>query len=216
MSDAGRSGTAVLVFARSPRAGQVKTRLMPALSGAQAARLHSRMVDHALGQACASGLGPVFLCAAPTASCPRLGALADRHGVEVVQQRGADLGARMAHAITHALERHPRVLLMGSDCPFLEAGVLRAADAALAGGARVVLVPAVDGGYVLVGSDRPCDGIFEGMPWGGERVMTETRRRLRELGLAWRELPPLQDIDRVQDLDLLPPGFLTGATAPKV
>lgn len=66
-----------------------------------------------------------------------------------------------------------------------------------------VFIPAEDGGYVLVGLRRPLPRLFEDIDWGSERVMTQTRARLHELGLSWRELPTLWDIDRPQDLDRL-------------
>lgn len=208
-------GTAVLVFAKSPRPGEVKTRLIPALNARQAAALHARMVDHALTQACASKLGPVILCCAPDAGCPVLSSLARRHCVEVQSQSGQGLGERMAQAMEQALLQHQRVLLMGSDCPWLVPTVLREADAALAGGATVVLVPAVDGGYVLVGAGAPCTAMFQDVPWGTPGVLAMTRKRLAEAGLSWAELAPLRDIDRPQDLDLLPPELMPGAGAPK-
>lgn len=200
-------GTAVLVFARAPIPGRVKTRLMPGLSAVQAAGLYRRMLERATASAVASRLGPVILCCDPDECCPYLQDLARRCGAALARQEGRDLGARMAHALETALDRHPRVLLMGSDCPSLDAGRLRDADAALGTGATVVFVPAVDGGYVLVGCDAPCREAFLDVPWGSARVMATTRQRLRAAGHIWRELPPLRDVDRVQDLDLLPRGF---------
>jgi glycosyltransferase A (GT-A) superfamily protein (DUF2064 family) len=82
--------------------------------------------------------------------------------------------------------------------------VQRRADRALAQGAQVVLVPAVDGGYVLIGARVRCDAVFRDVPWSSSRVMAVTRRRLQAAGLKWLELEPLRDVDRVQDLDLLP------------
>lgn len=215
MTEPRTGGTAVLVFARSPRPGEVKTRLIPALNARQAAALHARMVAHALSQAHASRLGPVILCCAPDSDCPQLSALARRHGAALQSQQGRGLGERMAHALDRALEHHHRVLLMGSDCPWLDAAVLRDADTALARGATVVLVPAVDGGYVLVGARQPCKAMFDDVPWGTAGVLKATRLRLTAAGLSWVELPPLRDIDRPQDLDLLPPEFLQGPFAPK-
>jgi len=202
------TGTAVLVFARSPVPGQVKTRLMPGLSARQAALLHLRMVERVLGAAQASRVGPVTLCASPDTTCPVLRALAARYGALLVAQTGEDLGARMRNALDSALEQHTRALLVGSDCPWLDAGVLCAADRALRHIAPLVLVPAVDGGYVLVGaSQQVCAAMFSGIPWGGREVMATTRRRLGEAHWTWHEMAPLRDVDRVEDLDLLPADF---------
>lgn len=202
-----RADTAVLVFGKSPVPGQVKTRLVPGLSMQQASVLYERMLAHALAVAAASALGPVSLCAHPDA-CARLRAMARRHAARTAPQVGSDLGARMQHALHDALSRHPRALLIGSDCPALTAGTLRAADRVLREAqAPVVLVPAVDGGYVLVGGCAVCPAMFQDMPWGGRDVMMLTRVRLLEAGWSWHELPPLRDVDRIQDLDLLPPAF---------
>lgn len=197
--------TAVLVFGRAPVPGAVKTRLIPALGAVRAAALYRRMLERMLASAREAALGPVMLCAAPEPEPAALAAVAARHGAALGVQRGADLGQRMHHALAAALRQHARALLAGSDCPALDAAVLRRADAALAAGAQVVLVPAVDGGYVLVGASRPYRRVFEDVPWSTSCVMAVTRRRLEESGLKWRELAPLRDVDRAQDLDLLPP-----------
>lgn len=197
--------TAVLVFAKSPVPGQVKTRLVPGLSARQAATLYERMLAHAVATAVASALGPVTLYAHPDHRCPRLRALAQRHGTLIAAQSGPDLGARMQHALGNALQCHPRALLIGSDCPALQPEILRAAARVLCDEhTPVVLVPAVDGGYVLVGGRELCPAMFQDIPWGTAGVMTRTREKLRNAGCAWRELAPLRDVDRIQDLDLLP------------
>lgn len=200
--------TALLVFGKSPLPGQVKTRLIPGLSAAQAASLYRRMLSHALHTAVESGLGPVTLYASPHTRCPQLRELAQRHGTGIAPQEGADLGERMLRALCGALAGHARALLIGSDCPALRPDTLREADRVLRDGqTRVVLVPAADGGYVLVGGVDVCAAMFHAMPWGTRHVMPMTRARLGESGVRWQELSPLRDVDRVQDLDLLPSAF---------
>jgi glycosyltransferase A (GT-A) superfamily protein (DUF2064 family) len=105
--------------------------------------------------------------------------------------------AAAAHAARGA------VLLIGTDCPALTPQHLRAAAGALAGGDDAVVLPAEDGGYVLVGVRAPHPGLFEGIAWGGEQVMAQTRVRLRALGLRWSEPVTLWDVDRPDDLDRL-------------
>ena len=95
------------------------------------------------------------------------------------------------------LESGP-VVLVGSDCPSVGIADLRAAAASLATHEAVVQ-PAEDGGYVLVGLSRPIAGLFEGIRWGEASVMRETRLRLRQSGVAWRELPVRWDVDRPED-----------------
>jgi uncharacterized protein len=202
-----RKGTAVIVFAKAPAPGLAKTRLAPALGAAGAAALAGRMLHHALAQAAAAGLGPVELCAAPDAAHPLLRAAARAHGSALAEQGGGDLGARMHRAFERGLQRQARALLIGTDAPSLDAGMLRRAAQAL-DGHDAVFVPALDGGYALVGLRRADARCFDGMRWSHARVMDDTRERLRAAGLRWAELPPVADIDEPADLCHLPPGWL--------
>ncbi|MDH4172353.1 MAG: glycosyltransferase [Betaproteobacteria bacterium] len=176
--------TSVLVFARAARPGRAKTRLIPLLGALGAARLHARLVERALVTARAARLGEVMLWSSR-------------------RQRGADLGARMRHAVAHALRRAPRVILMGADAPALRPAQLRRAARWLAGGADAVFAPAEDGGYALVALRRVSPRLFQDIEWGGPRVMAQTRARLAALGWRWRELPEVWDVDRPEDVTRL-------------
>ena len=147
------AGTALIVFAKAPVAGRAKTRLIPALGAEGAAALAARLLDHAMQQAAEAGLGAIELCVAPDAAHPLLQAAAARHGAVLSVQGEGDLGARMQRALSRRLAGHERVLLIGTDAPSLDAGVLRAAAQALAAH-DAVFVPALDGGYALVGLAR--------------------------------------------------------------
>lgn len=192
----------ILVFAKAPVPGQVKTRLIPALGPEGAARLHRQLVEHALGTAAAAGLGPVELWCAPDDSDPFLRACAGRHGAVLRVQRGRDVGERMADALDRVLKRGAWPALVGSDCPALDARRLAEAFRALEE-VEAVFNPAEDGGYMLVGMRRPLPDAFRDIPWSGPEVMERTRERLRALGVGWRELPPLWDVDRPEDLERL-------------
>jgi rSAM/selenodomain-associated transferase 1 len=176
--------TRIVVFAREPRAGRVKTRLIPLLGAAGAARLHARLLARAFATARAARLGDATLWTTR-------------------RQRGADLGARMLHAFRHGLRRAERMVLIGADCPVLAARDLRRAARWLAGGADAVLAPAEDGGYALIGLRRVSARLFEGIEWGGPRVMAQTRARLAALGWRWRELAEVWDVDRPEDVHRL-------------
>ena len=180
MSSRADTRTKVIVFARAPRAGRVKTRLIPLLGEQGAARLHARLLRRALTTALEADLGPVELWT-------------------LRRQRGADLGARMYHAFAHSLRRCDRVILIGSDCPVLRPRDLRQAARWLAGGADAVFAPAQDGGYALVALRRVSPRLFRGVEWGGAQVMAQTRARLAALGWRWRELPLVWDVDRPED-----------------
>lgn len=207
--DAGSTGTAVIVFARAPRPGAVKTRLVPPLSPEEAAALHARLVTRTLETARAASYRRIELHGTPDIDDPFFRLCAGHFAAALVAQSGADLGARMLAAFESALAVHPRVLLLGSDCPALAARHLRQADRALRDGADAVFVPCEDGGYALIGLRRVDLRLFEGVAWGGESVMEETRARLRQLGWCWRELKALWDVDRPADYErLLASGLL--------
>jgi glycosyltransferase A (GT-A) superfamily protein (DUF2064 family) len=105
----------------------------------------------------------------------------------------------MLAAFESVLATHPRALLLGSDCPALSARHLRQADRALREGTDAVFVPCEDGGYALIGLQRPEARLFDGIAWGGGNVMADTRNRLTGLGWRWRELETLWDVDRPED-----------------
>jgi rSAM/selenodomain-associated transferase 1 len=189
----------VIVFARAPRPGTVKTRLVPLLGPEGSAALHARMVKHALATARKAALGAIELHCAPDCDDDFLRFCGERYRVELRAQAGGDLGERMAVAAGTAFTAHARVHLIGSDCPALAPRHLRRADKALRGGADAVLAPAEDGGYVLIGLSRFDRRLFDGIAWGSAKVLEETRARLRALGWRWQELETLWDVDRPAD-----------------
>jgi rSAM/selenodomain-associated transferase 1 len=192
--------TRILVFAKAPVPGEVKTRLIPALGAAGAAALHERLVGQTLATAAAAATGPVELCCAPDVSHPVLAAFARAHGATLAAQGPGDLGDRMHAAFERALAGAPAAIVIGCDCPALTPHHLREAAAALAGGDDAVLAPAADGGYVLIGLARVARTLFDRICWGGPHVLEDTRRRLAALGWRWRELATLWDVDRPEDL----------------
>jgi rSAM/selenodomain-associated transferase 1 len=189
----------LIQFAKSPRAGEVKTRMMPYLSAQAACALHHELTLWTCRQLLASGLGDVELAVAGDdkhALFEQCRALGD---VAVSQQRGSDLGERMYHAISAGLRRYTAVILVGSDCPAIDAAYLESAVTALESD-PVVMGPAVDGGYVLIGARAISPRVFQGITWGSARVYPETTSALAESGLAWATLPTLHDIDTPADL----------------
>ena len=198
---------AIIVFAKAPVAGLAKTRLAPALGADGAAALAERMLVHALAEAAEADLGPIEICATPDTSHPVFERLAARHGATLAAQGDGDLGLRMHRAFARVLSRHDRALLIGTDAPALDAVLLRlAAQRLLTHDA--VFVPALDGGYALVGPQRADERWFTGMTWSTSRVMQDTRERLAQAGVNWSELPPVADIDEPADLAHLPAGWL--------
>lgn len=196
----------ILVFARAPVAGAAKTRLIPALGAVGAAELHRRLVRRALAEAGAAGMGPVELWCAPDVGHPFFAECRREFGCSLHPQATGDLGQRMQAA----LEVELPALLLGSDAPHLDAATVRAAARALRSGHDCVLVPALDGGYVMIGLAVAASGLFHEMPWGGPGVLAETRQRCLQDGLALAELDSSPDLDRPEDLRHCPAELLVG------
>lgn len=139
-------GIRLLVFAKAPEAGRVKTRLLPVLAAQQAADLHARLVEDSLRRFTARPLCPVQLHCAPDTARPFFQGLARRYPVQCLPQEGRDLGERMACAAARTLEAGHWPVLVGTDCPELDASFLIQACEALQQGHPAVVAPAEDGG----------------------------------------------------------------------
>jgi rSAM/selenodomain-associated transferase 1 len=197
MASARPEPVALAILAKAPAAGSVKTRLIPALGADGAAALHARLIERTVETACAAAIGPVTLWVTPAAPHACFTALASRFQIPLATQPDGDLGARMLAACQAAVGP---TIVIGSDCPALTPSHLHEAADVLRNGHDVVVIPAEDGGYVLIGSREPQPNLFTGMTWSTDQVMAQTRQRLARHRLTWRELPSLWDLDRPEDL----------------
>jgi len=189
----------LIVFARLPVEGQVKTRLAATLGTQTALWAYRRLLGATLELAERSALEHREWRYAPAEPTPvdaagRLPAEWAARGWRVGPQHGADLGERMQEALAAALAAGDTPVLIGCDCPVLTPTDLAEAFAALANH-DAVFAPAEDGGYALVGVSRPLPAIFSSMPWGTAGVMAETRARLRRSGSRFHELRTVWDVD---------------------
>lgn len=182
----------IIVFARAPVPGRVKTRLIPRLGAWRAALLHQRLTYRAVRTAIAARCGPVEL------HTTRRHKLFQIFNIPLKLQRGRDLGERMQHAFSRA--RRPAILI-GADCPMLEPADLRRAARSLHGGCEAVLSPAEDGGYALIGLRRIEKELFREIEWGSPQVYARTVKKLA--GRRWRALRSVWDVDRPEDLERL-------------
>jgi uncharacterized protein len=188
---------ALAVIAKEPVAGLAKTRLVPALGAAGAARAASAMLADTLAAVRASGAEP-WLCFAPVEARERLCRLAPGFGL--LAQASGDLGDRLAACLADLLGAGvDRVAIVGADTPHIPAASYRRAFALL-DEADIVLGPALDGGYYLVAAKASRPELFVGVPMGTEVVLTETLTRATRGGLLVALLSPLRDLDRVEDL----------------
>lgn len=195
--------TRIVIFAKAPVAGLAKTRLIPALGAEAAARLARRMLLHTLQEASAAAVGPVELCVTPHPSDPAWQGLPPLEGICWTAQAVGDLGMRMAEAARRASAASEPVLLVGTDCPQLDAVRLRRA-AEFLHDRDALLHPAFDGGYVLLGLRRFDPRLFEQIPWSTAEVADRTIERFRELGWSLAVGGMLHDIDEPADLRWLP------------
>jgi rSAM/selenodomain-associated transferase 1 len=191
---------AVAVLAKAPLAGFAKTRLIPMLGAQGAALLQARLIAHAVASACAAAIGPVTLWVTPDEHHPALQAMAAEGAVALRRQRDGDLGARMLAAIDAA---NGPTLVIGTDCPAITPDHLLATADILRKGSDAVVIPAEDGGYVLIGMRAAQPSMFCDMRWSTPGVMAETRRRLERLTMSWQEPFTLWDVDLPADLERL-------------
>ncbi len=211
------STCSLLIFAKAPRVGTVKTRLIPALGAQGATDLYQRLLHQTLVEAAAANVGPIELWCAPDTRDDFFVQAASEFKLTLHTQRGTDLGEKMAQALSDTLTRAPRALLIGSDCPGLDAGYLRMAAAHLQKNS-VVITPAEDGGYALIGAADRTPNIFDNIAWSTAQVMAQTRAKLIAQKIAYAELPPLWDVDTADDLRRLAawPGLASALSTLKV
>lgn len=192
----------IIVFAREPVPGKVKTRLQPALGRTGALALYRALLARLGRRLTAATLAPWELWVSSNQDHEDFITICNKKDINL--QSGADLGARMDHASATVLARDgvDRVLLIGCDCPLLDGDYLGRALVALSQ-ADVVLGPAEDGGYVLIGMKRPQPALFRDVAWGTGRVLAQTRAHIAAAGLTAELLEPLWDVDRPEDLGRL-------------
>ena len=198
-----KRNTALLVFTRTPDPGSVKTRLLSVMDAQRAVTIQADLLQRTLETARASTTDEIELWCTPTTQHPVLLELKDRFSLTLRSQAGADLGERMSFAMEQALQVYRHVALVGSDCMDLAAADIDLALEQLGAGTDIVLGPAHDGGYYLVGLSRLYRQLFAGIKWGTDQVLQDTRKRVAQLGLKLCELPIRRDLDRPEDLRYL-------------
>ena len=190
----------IVVFAREPLLGQVKSRLASEIGAQGALAVYQGMLAR-LGRLLSRGEIATWDLWV-TSNCSHKDFVSICNKGNIFLQNGKDLGARMDSAIKQTLlaENVESAILIGTDCPALTTDYLDQALLALESGFDVVLGPAEDGGYVLVGMRRPIAAVFEDIPWGTDQVMDKTLEALKANELSYKLLETLWDVDRPEDL----------------
>lgn len=187
----------IAILAQAPIPGFAKARLIPAIGAHAAAALQERLTERTVATALAAGIGPVTLCCEPDATHDAFLKMVARMKITLRPQPQGDLGARMLAAVAGSAGP---VLVIGTDCPALTEAHLRSAASALREGNDVVLIPAENGGYVLVGMRKAQPTLFSNIAWIKSTVLAAMRARIVEQRLMLVERPPLWDVDTEIDL----------------
>lgn len=187
----------IAILAQAPIPGFAKARLIPAIGAHAAAVLQERLTGRTVATALAAGIGPVTLCCEPDATHDTFLKMVARMKITLRPQPQGDLGARMLAAVAGSAGP---VLVIGTDCPALTEAHLRSAASALREGNDVVLIPAENGGYVLVGMRKAQPTLFSNIAWIKSTVLAAMRARIVEQRLMLVERPPLWDVDTEIDL----------------
>ena len=191
----------LIVFAKAPIAGRVKTRLIPTLGAQGACNLYQRLLEHSLDIALATGL-PVEVWIKGADESRYFSNLRKKMPFQLFQQAGEDLGERMRHAFEHSLAHDRQCVMIGSDCPTLTTKVLQQAFVLLSNH-QAVFAPSQDGGYALIGLDEPLEALFQNIEWGTDKVYATTERVLGEQNISYGKLAQQRDIDVADDLVFL-------------
>ncbi|NOX08774.1 MAG: glycosyltransferase [Gammaproteobacteria bacterium] len=193
----------LIIFTKAPEPGQVKTRLIPALGAVNAAKLYHRLLIHTLQQHSKQQEYSIELCCTPDTNYPLFHTLQKDYGCQLSVQTGTDLGQRMHHALQQALTESPRAILIGCDCPLLSATDILQGFELLAQDNELVLGPAEDGGYVMIGLSSPHESLFQGINWGSDQVYQQTIERTNTLNIRHASIASHWDLDLPEDLERL-------------
>lgn len=191
--------TVVLVFAKAPIEGEVNTRLIPDIGVQAATQLQHDLLHQRLLMLTTANLCAVTLMCAPAKKHACFVACEKQYAVTLSEQSGADLGERLLNGIDSALQQYKFCIVIGTDAPALDEVMIKQAIDTLHEGKSVVFVPAEDGGYVLVGLGQSRDYLFQGISWGSDQVMQQSRDVLEKHGISYQELATCWDVDRLED-----------------
>ena len=190
---------ALIIIARSPESGEVKTRLKKILSDEERVALYTRLLDGTVGRMKGISGAETFITYTPANAAGYF----ERFNVKIFPQGDGDLGARLSGAIEHVYALgYDRIAIVGSDVPGLSSRIGSEAFKSLSD-ADITIGPSTDGGYYLIGMSRPIPELFEDIPWSTNMVLKTTVKKARELGLTIELLDILDDVDTPEDLERL-------------
>jgi len=188
----------LLIFTRSPVLGEVKTRLQPEYSPEQSFEIHKKLLLKTLALTKELEDIDIELCCTPDRNTLFFLECENNFPITLSNQQGVELGERMAYSLSVALQTHDKVVVIGTDCPDLDKTYITQAFNTL-NDKDVVIGPAADGGYVLLGLKIFSIDLFTGFNWGSDSVLNQTREVLNKLSCSYEELGIMHDLDRPED-----------------
>ena len=191
--------TVILLFAKAPVSGKVNTRLIADIGVQAATKLQHDLIHQRLSMLTQANLCAVTLMCSPDVQHDYFLHCKQQYPITLLEQSGADLGVRMFNGIKQALQQYKYCIVIGTDAPALDEVLISQAIDRLKTGNEVVFVPAEDGGYVLLGLQKPYEFLFQDISWGSAKVMQQTRKKLKQNSISFNELATCWDIDRLED-----------------
>ncbi len=191
--------TVIQVFCKAPEIGRVKTRLMPELTAQQATDVHKQLTLRTLNLLTSTNFCPIQLCCSPSLSHPFFIEMGHVFPLELTSQSSGDLGERMHQSFKSGFKKFKHVVLIGCDCVSLTVEDLNCAFQALTTDKEIVIAPAEDGGYCLIGMNSPHKEVFTDISWGTDTVLDKTRKKISTSGLNCLELKTQWDVDNYAD-----------------
>ncbi len=196
----------LMLFAKQPVAGKVKTRLQSDYAPLQVAEIAAFLIRASVQLACSSWPSQIYLYSTPDPDHALFQELARDFHIHLARQAPGDLGQKMLQAMREGIARSGAAAILGCDVPHCPWEIIEQAHEHLANG-KCVLGPAEDGGYYFIGLQQAHAALFEGIAWGSNRVAEVTLTRAGRLGVGFEMLPVLNDIDTTEDLWLAAQAF---------
>jgi len=191
--------TVILLFAKAPVEGKVNTRLIPDIGVQAATKLQYDLTHQRLLMLTKANLSALHLMCAPDRQDEFFLQCKQQYPITLIAQSGCDIGIRMLNAVKAGLQHYKYCIVIGTDAPALDEEIIKQAIDVLQTGTEVVFVPAEDGGYVLVGLQQAYDFLFQEINWGSAEVMQQSKNKLNENNVSYKELATCWDIDRLED-----------------
>jgi len=189
----------VLLYAKAPHKGKVNTRLIADIGVEAATKLQDDLIHHRLSMLLEANLCDIRLMCSPNQNDNYFVQRKQQYDIALFDQHGADLGERLLSGATEALQHYKHCVVIGTDAPALDADLIKQAIAGLQSKAEVVIVPAEDGGYVLIAMSSAYACLFQDVDWGTDKVLQQTLEKMSDNNIAYKTLPVCWDVDRLED-----------------